>query len=203
MSEHAQKAFGFLGAPLPRAQGRSEAPLVTGEGTFDLPALAVDPTVESPFHLSAVLGGGPLARVAFAGGDHRGSDPELLAAEDMIVLSIVRGVRQITVERNQLSGIPHGWSELGRILRRPSADVRSRQKMTLAMTGHGQLGEVAPGVSFSLAPDEVPADVASLQARGVHDAFGSLGDELQLASAPEGLSLKNSEGTFFKRRFSA
>ena len=41
MSQDAQPTFLFLGQVGPGAQGRAQAALVAGEGTLDLPALAV------------------------------------------------------------------------------------------------------------------------------------------------------------------
>lgn len=178
MSQNSKKALDFLKAPGPRAQGRPKASLVSRDRAFDLPALAVDAAMEAPFHLPAVFGDGPLSGVAFARRDNRRADPKGLAAKDMVVFRVVGSVGQDAVEADELRRIPHGGRELRRVLGRTSADKGSGQKMSLAVADQRQLGKVAPGVSFALAPDVIAADMSALQAGGVDNAFGPLSDEL-------------------------
>lgn len=204
MSENSHETFEFLMTPGSVAQGGSEVPLVSRDCAFDLPTLAIDAFVEAALHLAPVLRPRPLSSVAFPSGDNGRSNSEFLSAQDMVVLSVVSRVAQDPIKGHQGGRFLHGRSELGRVWGRTHADVCSRQEMGFPIADEGQLGPPKPDVTFlSLSPHVVTADVVGLQARSVHDAFRSLGDEIQLATDSEDLALKNSEALFFKRRSSA
>lgn len=173
------------------------------ESAFNLPPLPVDATEEAPLHLASVLAGGPLERVALACGDHRGADSQCHSTKDMVVFGVIGCVTENAIESNHIGSVTHRRRELRRVLGGSLAYKCSGQEMRLPMAGHRQLGKGAPLVPFALAPNEIAADMAAFEASGVDDAIGLFVDEPQLASAAEDVSLKNSEGSFFKSRPSA
>jgi hypothetical protein len=202
--ENSTETLELLMKPRSIPEGTAQQAFVSRDGALDLPALAVDPLGKALLHLASVLRLGPLSSVSFPSRNDGRSNPERLPAEYVVVLGVVSRVSQDPIKGHQSRSFLHGRCELGRVLRRPHADVRPRQEMGAPITDQGHLGPAHSDMPLlPLSPHVVSTDMAGLQARGVHDAFRALGDELQLASAPEDLSLKNSEGSFFKRRFSA
>jgi len=76
--------------------------------------------------------------------------------------------------------------------------------MAFLVADEGELGPLESCVALlTLPPDVVAADVATFETGGIDDAVGLRSNELQLASAAEDVSLKKSEGSFFKSRPSA
>ena len=204
MSQNSEDHLHLLLPPPATTQGGSQAPLVTGDRALDLPALAVEASVKSTLHLPAVLGLGPLEGVPLASRDDRRADPEFLAAQDVVVLGIVTLVAQDAIEVNELCRVSHGGSELRRVLRGTHADIGTGQEMAFLVADEGELGPPESCVALlTLPPDVVAADVATFETGGIDDAVGLLSNELQLASAAEDVSLKKSEGSFFKSRPSA
>lgn len=186
MGEDAQLGLGELSRFRACPDGRAEAALVAGEGALDLPAVAVDLVVEVGLHLSAVMGPGPLPAPTGIYGDDRGSDSQLVAAEDMVVLGVVGRIAQQAVETDVPTGLPHGRRKLWGILGGTPAQESPSPEVGLAVADHGELEPSEPFSSgFPLPPDVVAADVTALQPRGVGDPFGLLSDELQLMSAAE------------------
>lgn len=204
MSQNAQDHLDFLLGPTAAAKGGSQASLVAGDRAFDLPALAVETSVKSALHLSAVLGLGPLEGVPLASGNDRRADPEFLPAEDVVVFGVVTLVAQDAIKVNHLCRVSHGGSELRRVLRGAHADIGTGQEMAFLVADEGELGPPESRMALLPGPPDVVAtDVSAFEAGGVDDAVGLLSNQLQLASAAEDISLKNSVGSFFKSRPSA
>jgi hypothetical protein len=119
----------------------------------------------------------------------------------MVVLRVVAGITQEAVEGDETRRLAHRRSELRGILRGAQADERSRPQVGLPVADDRELWPMEADVPFlASSPDEVTADVTAFQPGGVRGRFGLTSKELQPASATEDISLKNSEGSFFKRR---
>jgi len=204
VSKNSTETLELLMKPCSIPKGTAQQALVSGDGALDLPALPVDPLVKAFLHLAPVLRLGPLSSVSFSSRNDGRTNAEPFPAEHVVVLGVISRVSQDSIKGHQGRSFLHGRTELGRVLRRSHADVRARQEMGAAIAHERQFGPTQSDMPFlPSTPHVVATDMARLQTRGVHDAFGPFGDELQLASAAEDFPLNNSEGSFFKRRSSA
>lgn len=105
------------------------------------------------------------------------------------MFAVISGVREEAVEAEVLSGLPHGGSEVRRVLTRPPARADAEDDVCLRMRHGGEFGPVGVGRGgFGLrAPHVMTADVAGLEAGGVDGAFGPFVDQAASARARDGL----------------
>jgi len=177
VSQDTKEALPLLGFPAAGTERRPQEPLVPREGAFNLPALSIHPLEKPDLHLAAIASLGPFASPPAVDRDHRRADPKFVTAETMVVLGIVGRVPHDSGEADVLARLSHRGLELRRVLRGTQADEGADQKMTLSMASHGELGPThARVVTFPATPDEVAADVTTLQTRRVNDGLGRFAD---------------------------
>ena len=117
VSQDSQATFTILRLLRFGSQGRTEKTLIPGDRTLDLPAIAVDPFMESAFHLSPVFCSRPLsASTAFVQRDHRRTNSKAITAKIMVVFAIVGRIRQEAVKANVPRRQNHGLGKLWRIV---------------------------------------------------------------------------------------
>ena len=205
MGEHAQVTLALARRIRLAPQGRAEQPLVPGEGTLHLPALAVDAAVEAPLHLPAVLGLGPLAAVAPAvERADGGADLPVLAAQPVVVLGVVGGVGQHPVPAGVPGGLVDNVGEQRRLVGRADADLGSGQQVTLDVAGDLQEDIAAHGEALGLvAAGVVAGGVAAVQAGAIDGGRGPLADQAAQPGAAERPALELAEPPFLRSRCSA
>lgn len=183
------------------SQGRTQEPFVARDGTFDLPAIAVDAVVETSFHLGAVLGGRSFLAPSWVQRDHSGTYAKFLAAQAMVVFRIVSGIGQEPVKVQVLGGLSYSGRELGRVIARPPSDHGPGKQVRSGMAHEGQLWPtLAPKAPVALALDVVTAGMAGLQTRGINSRLRALLDQPSGSCAVENGPHKRIESPFFRRR---
>lgn len=204
MSQHAEQTLLLLMDPSTGSKLCAQQALVSRDSAFDLPSLAVNPAVETSFHLPTVFSDGPLQGIALSGRDHRRSDPQLRSTKHMVVFGVVRRVGQEPIECDMGGGLSNDWRELRGILRRPEGGERPGQEMALPMAGDGELWKMKACVALlSSTPHVVAADVPGFQTCGIDDRFGLAADQPQPASRSKDGSLESVKGLFFTSRWAA
>ena len=184
MSQNPQQRFIELGRLVTGMKISTQKALVSGESTFDLPALSIDSAKEALFHLSAIFSSGPLQRISPASWDDGGTDAQNIPAQDMVVLSIISGVAQYLIPVSFCCRLTQNRSELRRILRGTPTDEGSRQKMSAGMTCDREFRPLASVKTLvATAPDIVTTDVTAFQTSGIDGNLGFFANEFALPSS--------------------
>lgn len=169
MSQNPHQALVELRRLVTGTKESTQKTFVSGEGTFDLPALSIDFSKETFFHLSPIFGRRPLQRVSSASRNHGRAYAQNVPAQDMIMLGIVSGIRQDLIPSSFRCSLTQNGSKLRRVLRRPPTDESPRQEMSLAMACNSEFRPLAPSKALvAAAPDIVTTDVTAFQARGIN-----------------------------------
>jgi len=205
MGQDSQQALAFLGGVVTGAQRRAQPSFVPRDHTLDLPAIPIDPLVESPFHLAAIPCLRPAAPgVARVQRNHRAADAQRLSAEPMIALTVVAGVGQHASQVHVADRLAHGRRELAMVVAGAANHVGGRDQMALRVTDQRQLGPAATAKTpITTAFDEVGADVVGLQAGGVNGALGLGGNQAALDGVLEDNAQEPVKSPFFISRCSA
>src|SRR3984957_16264664 len=90
--------LGLLGFAGTSTQGGAQPSLETRDGTLDLRPLTVLDLGEPAVHLPAILGLGPATTAPFVQRDDRATDAELFPREGVVVLGVVTGIGQQSVD---------------------------------------------------------------------------------------------------------
>ena len=192
MSKDAHVALALFGRFATCSEERSQTPLVPRERALNLPTLSKGVVCETGLHLPAISTLGPFARPARLCGNQRFGDPQFFAAQPMMRLAVVGGVRHHAPPPRQRIRVAHDRPKCGRVIRWPSPHVRGGPEMALSMAEHCQLGPtLVQGLSsFPLFPAKMAADVAAFEAGGVDDPFGTRIDQARKSCALEGAPLE-------------
>ena len=187
VGDDAQKEFAGLRSRLAGGQGWIEAALMLAEAALDMPTLVVEGFWETMAHGPPIGRFGPVPPcVAAAEADQRAGNAQLLAAEAVVVLGVVAGIAEHSVQRDVLGGLTHGGDEVGRVLAGAKARHGCKDEVGLGMQDDGELGPEALAMAFALSPlaspmADVGADVPRFQCgrinrghgRGIHQAKGA------------------------------
>src|SRR3990170_4436186 len=99
MCENSQQAFAILARLARGPQGGAEQAFVSGNSTFNLPAIVIQMLMKALLHLSSVFGRRPLAATASdVERDHCGADTESFSTKTVIVFSVVGGICKDAIE---------------------------------------------------------------------------------------------------------
>jgi hypothetical protein len=90
------------------------------------------------------------------------------------------------------------------VVARSANHIRAGDQVRLGVADQRELGPAAtPEAAVTATFDEVGADVAALQARGVNGPLGLGGEQAEVAGAVENGGQQANESPFFKSRSSA
>jgi hypothetical protein len=202
MSQDSQVNFDSLRSAGSATQGRGEPSFEPRDRALDLHALAVLALRKAAVHLAAIFGLRPATSAAtLVQVDDRAADAQRLARIRMIVLGIVTGVGQHTVEVHALAGAAQHRCQQRRIVRRPVVHQRVNQQVRRVVTGQRQLGPATNSVAFL--PDPVGVmrrAVPGLHTRGIDAGLLFSADEFPPDRVGKDRVEQSMEQTFFKRR---
>lgn len=205
MGEDPQEEFPGAGGVGARGERGAQAPLVLGEYALDLPALAVAAAGESMEEATAISALGSLSCEApRIDRDSRERDAEVVATEAVVVLAVEGGVGEDAGQLDAPHGPSHNRRQLRRVVGRSPGDRGRGDEVSRIVAADRQLGPAASPMGTSAAsPDEVGADVAGLEARGVHGAVGGSIDQAACAGSGEDDIQETIERPPFRSRCSA
>lgn len=205
MSEHTEKAFAMLSRFCASTERRSQSALVLRDRTLGMPTVPIHPFVEPPFHLLPVLALGPRATAApRVQRNHRGANPQFLAAQPMVVLAVVGGIGQQPVEVDVARSLTHGLWELRRVVARPPARHGPREQVRVGFTHDRELRPMPSRVRLGARSTHiVGTGVPALQAGGIDGPLGVFPDQAGGSGPVEHCVQEALESPFFRRRFSA
>jgi hypothetical protein len=173
VGEDAQDELAPLRLMAACGEGGSEATLVLAEAAFDVPALVIKDARK------VLVEGSPVGRlrpappgVSSVQGNDAALDAEFIAAETMVVLSVVASIGQNRAQRHERSGLAHSGCEIGRVLTGTDAGDSADDQMRVGVENCGELGpgSLPMARAFALAATfaEVLTDVSCLQSGRVH-----------------------------------
>jgi len=205
VGEDSEEQLAAAGRVGPCRERGSQTPLVPGEDALDLPALPVATTREATEEATTVAPAGRASGcVAGVDRDGREGDPEVLAAEAVVVLAVEGGVGQHPSQRDTACSLPHDGRELGRVVGRAEGDRGTGDQVGGVVAEHGQLRiPQAPEGALAAAAHEVGADVARLEAGGVHGPVAGSVDQAACAGSGEDDIQEAIERPPFRSRCSA
>ena len=178
---------------------------MAGEGTLNLPALAVLAAMKAAFHLPPIGRLRPaVARIAGIESDHRRADAQPAASEAMIMFAVIAGIPQQAINGQVPDRLLQSGRKLGRVLTGARRDKRRGQQRGGGVTDHRQFGPAPPPkAAVALARDIVGRDMPALQPCGVNCSFGAgLNQASSLRSAKDG-GQQVLKRPFFKSRRAA
>jgi len=203
VGQHAQQTLTGLRFVAGGPHGRSQDALILADGALDLPPLAVDAPVKLTLHLRPVMAQGRRVGPALVDRNHRRADAQLPAAQGVVMLGVVGGIGQHTVQPQVPCGLTHRRAELGRVVAGPTADHRPRKKVRGAVADHSQLRPILAAFELSAPGQVVEAGLAGLQPSGVDGGFGPLLDQAAASGSGESSRKERLESPPFSRRASA
>ncbi len=205
MGQDSQQALLLLCRIVPGSQRRVQSSFVPRDDALDLPAISVDPLMESSLHLATISCLGPApASVAPVERDDRTAYAQLLPAQPMIGFAVVAGIGQQSGQTYVPNRLAHRGRKLRMIVARSANHAGGCDQVALGVTDQRQLGPAATAESpVSTAIHEVGADVVSLQAGGINRAFGLWADQAALCCPPEDDGQQSLKSPFFISRCSA
>ena len=205
MSENSQQALSAPAGFTAGAHSATQYPLELRDGALHLPAVGVDTLRETSAHLAPIpaLGRSRPATPRVKRND-RGADAELLPAQAVVMLAIVRGISQHAVEGNVLGRQDHGCAELRRVVAGTSTDNGAREQMGSGVAAQSQLRPAAPPEGpVTLSLDVVQAGMSALQPGRVECRFGTLIDQAEGVGPLEHAPEHGLKSPFFSSLFSA
>ncbi len=173
------------------------------EAALDVPTLVVEGFWETMTHGSPIGRFGPAPpRVAPVEADERAGNTKLLAAEAVVVLGVVAGIAEHSVQRDVLGGLTHGGDEVGRVLAGAKARHGCEDEVGSGMLDHGELGPEALAMAFALSSPaspmtEVSADVPRFQSGRIHRGHGREINQAKGAGSFDSGCLDVTESPFF------
>ena len=217
MGEDTQQKLVPLGQRVPGGERVTERAFVLAEGTLRVPPLPVCPAREAPVERT------PVARprtgaAAAVHGDQHARDLQLLVAEHVVPLRVVRRVGeyggQWHVGRGRHGGrLSHHGPELRGIMTRPACRDGPEHQMALGLDDRRQLRKAACEELPRLAARSetarrvVEADVARRQAGGIdgerRPGLPARREEAAAPGAAENGNLERAEGPPFSSRRAA
>ncbi len=206
MGQDPQEHFTVLAFVLASRQRRSEMPFESGENRFGVGSATVATIGKTTMHLGAVFALWPLSPgPAGIQLDCGQTDVEFLAGQDMVVLAIVSGVGEKTIDVKIGGRLSQGWGEVRRILAGAASQTDPGDQMRLGMRDGGNLGPryLLEWLTVMTARGVVAADVAGLEAGGIDGAFGLVIDQATFSGAVEDRRKESSEALFFRSFCSA
>jgi hypothetical protein len=212
VSKHAEVALALPGLLGLAPQGRTQQPLVPGEGALRLPALPVDPAVptatrllaEALDHLPPIARLRPLAApVPAVERDDRGADAELLPGQAVVRLAVKGGVAQHAVPADNQRRLLQDRAELRGIVTGSDRDGGPGEEVAARVTSDGELDPGLGTVRGARADIEVAGGVAALQAGGIDGCLGLVPAQAAFLGARSGLEEEQDELPFFSSRCAA
>jgi hypothetical protein len=203
MGNDSEAIFGFAGVGCPAVQRRPEPSLVLGEGTLDMPSMAIKPVEEAAPHLATVFRAGPAtAGVAGVERDQGRTDAQSLAGQPMVVLTVEAGIGQQAIDRQAAGGLLQTGGEFAGVAAGTPAERGRGPQVGAGMTDHGQLGPMMPdiGIKPLAADDEMTRNVVVVQTGGIDAGFGSLFDQAACVGNIENGGKEGIESPFFRSR---
>lgn len=201
MGQDPQHALTLAGLVLARAQGGPQASFVLRDRRFNVPAMPVQPSMETFLHLPAVMRRRPLAAAAFVQSNHGRPNAQFLPSQSMVVLTVVAGIAQQPVNGQVVNRLPDGVGELRRVLTGPVADHQPCEQIGPGVTNQCEFRPAAtqkPLVSDAV--DVVPRGVTTFQAGGVDSCFGLIVDQATRLGNTENGGKQGIESPFFSSR---
>ena len=183
MSQNPQITFTINRCFVSGSDGRTQQTLVSGDRTFNLPTLAINPLVKSTFHLPPILAFGPLpASTPLVQRDNRRANSQSLSTKSVVMLTIVGRVSQEPIQRQILRGQSQGLRKLWRIIAGASTDHRRDKQVAGGVANDRQLGPTTtPETFISYTLNIIRAGVSALQAGCVNGPFRALINQAALA----------------------
>src|SRR5215471_11933738 len=167
VGQHTEETLAFARFVRSAAESCTKQTLVSRDGAFDLPALAVFAVVKAPLHLPTVLGPWPpAAQVPSVYRDHRRANAQVFSAETMIFFAVEGGIAQHAVPSDSMGRCSHGGAKLGPIIARSVDDRRGREEMARRMANDCQFRPQTGRVRFAQASNKVTRGVPAIQTRG-------------------------------------
>ena len=204
VSQHAEIDFGSTGWFIPSAQAVAQPPLVLADGTLHVPALAGLLLGEVPLHLQPVRrlrhGFGPAAVVY---GDDGTPDAEFLSTEPMMGLAVEGRVCVQGVDRHPPARLPHERGQQRRFVARPDPGQGSDKHIGAVFAEHREPWEGRGAFGPPLSTQEIGADVAALQSRGVQRGLNLVRNQPAVGRAEGNRVSKGDEKPLFFSRCSA
>ena len=203
MSQHPDTAFGKARAFFASSKGASQAPLQPREYALHLPALPVNRARKTSGHAASIRSRRWALGAARVKRDHRPTDPQLLAANAMILFRIEGAVAQQRVDGQVHPSLAHSRKKVRPVIAWSLAHGQGRDKVCGVVRHHGQLGPETILLDASLSMKEMPADVMAFQTGGVDGSFYRRRGETQLGCPPEDRTQESVKTPFFTSRCSA
>lgn len=205
MGQHPELTLDLLGRAGPGSEERAEQSLVPGDGTLDLPPLVVDRPGEGPPQRPPVQGPRPPpAGVPRVEPEDGLRDAEVVPAQGVVVLGVVRGITQHPADPEEPGGLSDGGRELGRVLARAAAEHRPGQEVGRGVAGDRQLRPGQPGEPLVPGPPDVVAGgVPGVQPGRIDGDLGPGGGQAASAGVGEDGPLEGVEAPFLSSRAAA
>ncbi len=201
MCKHPATALTDPAVARARIQRRSEVPLEAGHHALGVPSPTINAFRESSMHHPSIasfgMDGAGTTRVDR---DHRRADPQVLATKAMMRLSVIGGVSQQAMDWQAANRLTHGGCEVGGIIARSATHTQRGNQMTTMIADQRKLRPVAMPLHAALSSQEVSADVAAFQPRGVDAGLGPAVDQAARPGDTENSVLQNVESPFLRSR---
>ncbi len=182
-------------------QRRSEVPLEAGHHALRVPSPTINAFRESPVHHPSIAPFGmDRAGTTRVDRDHCRADSQLLATKAMVRLGVISGVSQQAMDWQVTNRLAHSGGEVGGIIGRTATHTQRGNQMTTVVADQRKLCPVAMPLHTALSSQEVPADVAALQPRGVDAGLGAAVDQAARPGDTENSFLQDVESPFFRSR---
>lgn len=201
MGQNSHQAFHLSRSITCRAQRRPQTALGLRNGAFHVPAMSVQASLKPALHLPAIAALGPFAASPHVEGNDRGTDVQFLASEAVVVLGVIRGVGQQSVDGQSTARLPQGLGKVHRVLSGTLSDYGRGEQVRCGMTDDGELGPaLLPKAMIPHAVQIVPRNVAVLQTGRVDDRFGPFVDQATRSRSVENGGEEGIESPFFRSR---
>ena len=205
MGQYAENAFARLSFGRSVTQRRPQPSFVARDRTFDLPPLTEPAAVLDRFHLTSIGRLWPAAAgAASIQSNHGRANAQLFPTQRMIMLGIVTGVSQQSMNPHMLARLDHGRTKFGRILAGTLGHDGGREQVSPRVADERQLGPMHPQKpAITAAQDIMSRGVARFQPSGVDGRFGPPVHQAQLRGALPDALQKFGKRPFFWSRCSA
>jgi hypothetical protein len=201
MSQHPQMNFDSLGSSRSASEARGESSFESRDRALGLCSLTVLELGKTAVHLASIFGLGPATSATLVQVDDGAADAQRLPGIRMIVLGIVTGVGQHTVEVHPLAGAAQHRGQQRRVLRRPVVHQRVNQQMRRVVTRQRQLRPASNSIAFLPGSMGVMRRaVPCFHAGGVDTGLLFRADQLLLDGVDKDRIEQLMEQTFLRRR---
>ena len=125
-------------------------------------------------------------------------DAQLLAADAVMVLDVVRAVAEQAMNGQVSYGLGHGWDEVRTILTGSGAGLQRGDQMSRMVRNEGQLGITAVLLHPPRTGQKVATNVMTFQTRRIDRGLGALVDQAATLGNPEKDGQQSLEGPFLR-----